>query len=436
MPTARAVVPEVTHIERREFVVVGGGLLGLAASRALGLAGRDVVCLEQARVGHEWSGSKGNSRAFRYNYDEPKLNAMVAAAERAWRELEDASGQRILQAHPFLSVGEGLPGYAAGLAAAGAKAEYLTAADVARRFPAVAMAGPAVHEPTAGMLRADRARDALRATMHAELREDTEVTAVRDGPGAVRIETSGGDIEAAGAVICAGPGTAPLLRGMGLEYRVVTGLQQVVYLDAGPAAEPAGGPRPAVVQRFTAGHGAPAWYTAAAFPAGTRHGADPGWPAVPGDADYEQLYGLPVTASGAHGMYKFGVRHSGLGVRYRSDPLAPDSVVTRQLIAAAGTLLRGVGTEPRLVERCVLDYTADLRFVIDRVGRVVVGAGTSGHGFKFGPLLGSVLAGLATGAAPRWDLAGFSLARAAIAGRPGRRPKGGSPVAAQDGGRR
>lgn len=416
-------------------MVVGGGLLGLAASRALGLAGRDVVCLEQARVGHEWSGSKGNSRAFRYNYDEPRLNAMVAAAERAWRELEDASGQRILQAHPFLNVGEGLPRYAAGLAAAGAKAEYLTAADVARRFPALATAGPAVLEPTAGMLRADRARDALRATMHAELREDTEVTAVRDGPGAVRIDTVGGAIEAAGAVICAGPGTAPLLRGMGLEYRITTGLQQVVYLDAAPPAEPAGGPWPAVVQRFTAGPGAPAWYTPAAFPVGTRRG-DPGWPAVPGDADYEQLYGLPLPASATHGMYKFGVRHSGLGVRYRSDPLDPDPAVTRQLIAAAGTLLHGVGTEPRLVERCVLDYTADLKFVIDRVGRVVVGAGTSGHGFKFGPLLGSVLAGLAIGAAPRWDLAGFSLARTAIAGPKGRRQKGGSPVAPQDGGPR
>jgi sarcosine oxidase len=381
-------------------VVIGGGLLGLAASRALGLAGRDVVCLEQARVGHEWSGSKGNSRALRYNYGEPGLNAMVAAAERGWRDLEDASGQRILEPHPFLSFGEGVTGYAEGLRAAGAEAQYLTADEVARRFPAVAMAGPAVLEPTAGMLRADRARDALRATMHAELREDTEVTAVRDGAGAVLIETAGGAIEAAGAVICAGPGTAPLLRGMGLEYRVVTGLQQVVYLDAAPPS--AGGPWPAVVQRLTA------------------------------DADTAQLYGLPVPGSA---MYKFGVTHSGLGVRYRTDPLDPDPAVTSRLIAAAGTLVRGVGTEPRLVERCVLDYTADLRFVLDRVGRVVVGAGTSGHGFKFGPLLGSVLAGLATGAEPGWDLAGFSLARTAIAGRPGRQ-KGGRPVAVQDGGRR
>jgi glycine/D-amino acid oxidase-like deaminating enzyme len=43
-----------------------------------------------------------------------------------------------------------------------------------------------------------------------------------------------------------------------------------------------------------------------------------------------------------------------------------------------------------------------------------VGAGTSGHGFKFGPLLGSLIADLAVGAAPRWDLTAFSLRRPAL----------------------
>ena len=57
-------------------------------------------------------------------------------------------------------------------------------------------------------------------------------------------------------------------------------------------------------------------------------------------------------------------------------------------------------------ERCVYDNSADTDFVLDRVGDVVVGCGTSGHGFKFGPLLGELLADLAEGPAP--------------AGRPGR----------------
>jgi sarcosine oxidase len=370
----------MTKPQRREFVVVGAGLLGLGASHALGRLGRDVLCLELAQVGHAWSGSKGNSRAFRYNYDEPMLNAMAAEAERAWRDLEVASGLRILEPRPFLNFGDGLPEYAARLAAAGAAVEYLEADAVARRFPTLAIRGPAVLEPTAAMIRADRARDALRAGLRAELREGVEVTAVSDGSAAAAVETTDGEIEADHVVICAGPGTAPLLRGLGLDYRVRTALQQVVYLDTGTPAAAGADQWPAVVRHLAA------------------------------DQD-DQLYGLPLPD---FGQYKFGVRYSGPEVIYRQTPLDPDPAVTQELIAAAATLLRDVGSQPRLVERCVLDYTADLHFVLDRVGRVVVGAGTSGHGFKFGPLLGSVVADLAAGAPPRWDLTAFSLGRPAL----------------------
>jgi sarcosine oxidase len=45
---------------------------------------------------------------------------------------------------------------------------------------------------------------------------------------------------------------------------------------------------------------------------------------------------------------------------------------------------------------CTYTTTSDEDFVLDRVGRVVVAAGFSGHGFKFGPSIGRVLADLAT----------------------------------------
>jgi sarcosine oxidase len=44
---------------------------------------------------------------------------------------------------------------------------------------------------------------------------------------------------------------------------------------------------------------------------------------------------------------------------------------------------------------CLYDSTTDSDFVLDRVGPVTVAAGFSGHGFKFGPALGDVLARLA-----------------------------------------
>ncbi len=69
-------------------------------------------------------------------------------------------------------------------------------------------------------------------------------------------------------------------------------------------------------------------------------------------------------------------------------------------------------------ERCVYDNAADGDFVLDRVGNVVVGCGTSGHAFKFGPLLGEILADLADGTGPAPGLERFSLRREVAGGAP------------------
>jgi sarcosine oxidase len=52
--------------------------------------------------------------------------------------------------------------------------------------------------------------------------------------------------------------------------------------------------------------------------------------------------------------------------------------------------------------------------VLDRVGPVVVASPCSGHGFKFTPLIGPVLADLATGVAPSIPLDRFAVGRDAL----------------------
>ena len=85
-----------------------------------------------------------------------------------------------------------------------------------------------------------------------------------------------------------------------------------------------------------------------------------------------------------------------------ADPeLMPDDERTpRRLCGAVRRLLPGLDPIPVATERCVYDNSDDTDFVLDRVGSVVVGCGTSGHGFKFGPLFGQVLADLAEEVAP------------------------------------
>ncbi len=69
---------------------------------------------------------------------------------------------------------------------------------------------------------------------------------------------------------------------------------------------------------------------------------------------------------------------------------------------------------PLQVETCLYTNTPDYHFVLDRpaqLGNVTIGAGFSGHGFKFGPVLGEILADLATGRPPAFDLGLFRAGR-------------------------
>ncbi|MFZ0044760.1 MAG: FAD-dependent oxidoreductase, partial [Streptosporangiaceae bacterium] len=75
-----------------------------------------------------------------------------------------------------------------------------------------------------------------------------------------------------------------------------------------------------------------------------------------------------------------------------------------RLSEVASRHLPGYDPDPAATERCTYDNSPDEDFILDRTGNVVIGCGTSGHGFKFGPLLGEWLADLATGTAPAGQL--------------------------------
>jgi len=65
-------------------------------------------------------------------------------------------------------------------------------------------------------------------------------------------------------------------------------------------------------------------------------------------------------------------------------------------------------------ETCLYTMTPDEHFVIDKhpdFSQVTLAAGFSGHGFKFTSVLGEVLAELATGGTPGYDLGLFSARR-------------------------
>jgi len=359
-----------------DYVVVGAGLLGLAAGRALARRGREVTVLEQASVGHPGAGSKGSCRIFRLGYDDPVYVRAARRSRQEWHSLEDLCSGKILYPTPQLTFGAGLAAVREAMTAAGAPTELLPAAEAGARFPGVRLDGPVLLEPESAVTAADTALAALAAWVP-EIRTGVRVSALADDGRRVTLETSDGPLSARVAVICAGPQTAGLL---GWTMPVAPTLEQVAYLA--PAQSP--GPD---------------------MPIFLSH-------------DERVPYGLPVPGSA---LYKTGLHHSGPPVRPGPAPdQSADAGLSVQLEEMARRYLPGFGPRAVQVERCVYDNTPDEDFILDRIGNVVVGCGTSGHGFKFGPLLGEWLAALAAGEkglADDDELAG--LAARLRAGRPG-----------------
>ena len=100
------------------------------------------------------------------------------------------------------------------------------------------------------------------------------------------------------------------------------------------------------------------------------------------------VYGLPSPGSD---LYKIAVHHGGAAID-PDDPFATDPGRGRRVAHAIDEWLPG--SELVGIDVCPYDNTADEAFIVERIDGVVVGAGTSGHAFKFGPLLGAQLAQL------------------------------------------
>ena len=336
----------------RDVAIVGAGLLGLAAGHALAARGRDVVVLEQADIGHPGSGSKGSTRIFRLGYPDPYYVAAARQARDRWHELEAESGRSVLRPVQHLTFGTGLRAVQDAMAAAGAPSQLLEKADVAERFPALRVDGPALLEPDSAVIAADEALTALAAGVP-EIRPGVRVIRLADDGRQVTLRTTAGVVTARMAIITAGPWSSGLLASVSVPVPGRPTLEQVAYLR--PAGQ----------------DDAPIFIC---------HG--------------EQMpYGLPVPGSR---LYKVGIHPSGPATDPDAQNPAPDQRLLGRLAELARRYLPGYHPEPVTTERCVYDNSPDEDFIIDRIGNIVVGCGTSGHGFKFGPLLGEWLADLAT----------------------------------------
>ena len=353
-----------------DIVVIGAGIIGVAAARALAQAGRGVILVEQFGLGHEHGSSHGTSRIFRLSYSDPHYVRLAQGALKSWNELEAECGEQLIVPTGSLDFGPVAIENARALAACGVRHELLTGAQVSERWPLTAEEDEWVlYQQDGGITLADRAYAALLAgavEAGAIVLDHLRVTGIEPGGSSVRIRTDGDDIVARAGVVAAGAWARDLLSGAEIELPVVPTRETITYFELpDPLAVP-----PVIDD---------------AVPDAEEHGL-----LRPGLINY---------ALAAPGLgLKAGLHHSGPPA-VPDTPGGPDPAVVRWVSAWAAQRYTELDPEPITAETCLYTNTADESFVLEQHGRIVVASACSGHGFKFAPGFGRTIAALARDAA-------------------------------------
>ena len=380
-----------------DVIIAGVGAMGSAAACHLARRGVCVLGLDRFSPPHDRGSSHGQTRIIREAYFEhPVYVPMVQRAYQLWRELEQAAGTPLLLETGGLMIG--LPDSVVVTGAQhsaklhGLRHELLTAHQVNERFPALRLENDmvAVWEPRAGVLFPERciaAHLAQARAAGASFRFDDPVVSWEPEADGVRVVTATAEYSARQLILSAGAWAGSLLPQLEAPLQVERQVQFWFEPDTDPAA-----------------------FSPERCPVHLWQFDDPD--------NQKFFYGFPQLGDGVKvAFHHDGQQTDAENVRRDVTPAEIEAMraVVRRFLPGADGVLRATAV-------CLYANTPDEHFWIDRHPRcpqVLIASPCSGHGFKFSAAIGEILADMAQGKAPRFDLGLFRT-------RPGARPPSGA----------
>lgn len=366
--------------------------MGSAAAAVLAGRGQRVIGLEQHWPVHDRGSSHGGSRIIRQAYFEhPSYVPLLLEAYELWARLERDAEADLLTETGGLMLGAPDSETVAGALASARQwdlpHELLDAAEVHRRFPTFTPAADEVafYETRAGFVRPEATVAAhlkLAVQRGADLRFGTMVRGWEATDAGVEVHTPGGTIAAGRVVITAGAWASRLLADVAVPLEVERQLQVWLRPQGGTAAF---APDRQPIYVWEARDGMQAY----------------GFPALLGDEGVKAAFFRRGAITDPDELDR-SVRPG--EVEALAEFLAP------RIPALAGPAVHAAA--------CMYTLTPDHHFAVGvhpEHERVVVGAGFSGHGFKFVPVIGEILADLALDGATARPIELFDLTRFAVA---------------------
>ncbi|WP_211873150.1 FAD-dependent oxidoreductase [Plastoroseomonas arctica] len=346
-------------------MVLGGGIMGLSTAWALERAGHAVTVVDQDEIPNPRGASTDHHRLIRHAYGaQLGYMRMVDDAFEAWSTLWQDLGEALFVPTGVLAMADAEGGWLAesraALAAQNRPLRVLGARNVAARYPMLWGTGiaRAFLMQAGGVLLAERILIALhRHLLHRGVHFVTARATRVDATRATLALDDGTSLQADLLVVAAGPWAPRLLPG--IASRVTASRQVVVYLDA------------PYEHRL-------AWETSPMLLDLSEQG---GFYAVP------PVAGTPL---------KIG-DHRFTNIGDAEDDRHATAAEAEAILDLAHRRIKEIGRYRVLSARaCYYDVSEGERFILEPMGpRAFVMSGFSGHGFKFGPLLGMALAAAA-----------------------------------------
>jgi sarcosine oxidase len=376
-----------------DVIVIGGGAMGSAAAWRLARAGFRVRLLEQFAVGHGQGSSHGPSRMIRLAYADPEYAILGREAFRLWDDLQEESGEALLRMTGGLDVGtpdayqmaEIIQTYEA----LTMPYEQLDRDELRRRYPQLNLPEGTIglHSPEYGILAATPCVTTLAAraaAAGADVRqEETALEIIPDADGdGVTVRTDKGVHRGNRVILTAGSWTNPLLASLGTELPLTILQEQLAFFRVRDPAAHGPDRLPLVIHRF---------------PGTTMIGS--------------------VFPTHGHEGVKVMVDRIGPAVDPANPDRAIDPALLERLRAYASDLLPGITGEILETTSCRYTMTPDEDFIIDlhpEHPQVVIASTCSGHGFKFAPVVGQIVADLALTGETDYPIDLFRLDRPAL----------------------
>ncbi len=353
-----------------DAIVIGAGVMGSSAAYHLAKDGLRTLLLERFEFAHTRGSSHGESRIFRFAYNNADYARLAMQSYPLWRALEADCGESLLEIIGGLDLAHepahhaDVDAVADALGRVGAHFERLDAGQIRARYPQWRLgdAAAAVFSPDSGFLRATRSVQMFiqQAAKHGAVVRDREPVQHITPGRPVEVVTDKGRYRASKLIITGGAWINSLIQFVGLQLSVRIEQEQVIYFTPLRNVE--------LFQRDR-------------FPI-FIHWRDP-----------ITSYGFPII--GTPGV-KVGFHHEGHYID-PDIPRTPRDETTQGVLAYVREHLPDAAGAPFEPTVCLYTTTPDQDFVIDFAPGcedVVICSSCSGHGFKFGAGIGRALADL------------------------------------------